>query len=118
MQQQVGAAAERAVVEYLRARGLAIVATNLRIGRLELDVVARDGGLIIVIEVRSRGPGAWQGGLGSIDGRKRLRIRRAAERLWRDRYKHDPSAERLRFDVASVVFEDGVPAIEYVVAAF
>jgi putative endonuclease len=113
-----GSAAELAVVGFLQERGWEIVATNLRVGRLELDVVARDGAVIAVVEVRSRGAGAWTSGLGSIDRQKRERIRRAGERLWNRRYKSDTSVEHLRFDAASVTFEDGQPVIEYVPAAF
>jgi putative endonuclease len=95
------------------------VATNLRIGRLELDVVARRGELVVVVEVRTRGAGAWTSGFGSIDSRKRQLIRRAGERLWQRRYKADPSVARLRFDAASVSFdEQGTAQIEYVPAAF
>lgn len=105
-------------MDYLSARGFEIVATNLRLGRLELDVVARDGRVVVVVEVRTRGQGAWTTGLGSIGAKKRLRVRRAGERLWRDRYKHDASVDRMRFDVASVSFENGTAVVEYVVAAF
>jgi len=105
-------------VDFLRDRGCEIVATNLRVGRLELDIVAREGPVIAVVEVRSRGAGAWTSGLGSIDRQKRERIRRAGERLWDRRYKNDRSVERMRFDAASVTFEDGEPVIEYVPAAF
>jgi putative endonuclease len=114
-----GRRAEAAVIEYLVARGQQIVATNLRLGHLEIDVVAREGAVIAVVEVRTRGASAWTSGFGSIDAKKRLRIRRAGERLWQRRYKHDPSAERLRFDAASVHFaEDGTATVEYVKAAF
>ena len=107
------------MVEYLEAQGVAIVARNLRIGRLELDIVARDGPVVAVIEVRTRGPTAWTRGFGSMDGKKRVRIRRAGERLWRDRYKHDASIDRLRFDAASVTFDEASNAsVEYVKAAF
>lgn len=116
--QALGKRAEHAVVEYLRARGFEIVATNLRVGRLELDIVARDGRVIVVVEVRSRGSTAWTTGLGSIDSKKRERVRRAGERLWRDRYKRDASVDRMRFDVASVSFEGDAAEVEYVVAAF
>lgn len=91
---------------------------NLRLGRLELDVVARRGPLVVVVEVRTRGAGAWTSAFGSIDSSKRQRIRRAGERLWQRRYKHDASVERLRFDAASVTFGPEGPAIEYVEAAF
>ena len=107
------------MVAYLTREGASIVATNLRVGRLELDIVAREGPLIVVVEVRARGPGAWTRGFGSLSGEKRARVRRAAERLWQRRYKNDPSAERLRIDCASVVFSDaGEAVVEYVKAAF
>jgi putative endonuclease len=115
---RVGRAAEHAVASFLRARGFAIVALNLRVGRYELDVVARSGPLIVVVEVRARGPKAWTRGFGSLTPAKRLRIRRAGERLWQRRYRHDPSAERLRFDAASVRFDASGTHVEYVPAAF
>jgi putative endonuclease len=90
----------------------------LKVGHYELDVVAREGPLIVVVEVRTRSEGALTRAFGSLTGEKRLRIRRAGERLWQRRYRSDPSAERLRFDAASVTFIDGVPRVEYVPAAF
>lgn len=114
-----GRQAELAVAEYLNERGFDIVATNLRISQLELDVVARRGPLVVIVEVRTRGASAWTSGFGSIDRKKRLRIRRAGERLWQRRYKHDASVDRVRFDAASVTFgADGTPKIAYVPAAF
>jgi Holliday junction resolvase-like predicted endonuclease len=80
--------------------------------------VAREGRVILVVEVRERGPGAWTSGFGSIDSKKRLRIRRAAERLWQRRYRDDASVDRLRIDAASVTFDGDRPIIEYVKAAF
>jgi putative endonuclease len=114
----VGAQAEQLVAEHLAAAGLEIVARNLRVGRFELDVVARDGPVIVVVEVRSRGPGAWVRAFDSVDAKKRARLRRAGERLWRDRYARDASVERMRFDLASVdLAADGGPRIEIVKAA-
>jgi len=80
--------------------------------------VARRGDLVVVVEVRSRGSGAWTSGFGSIDGKKRYRIRLAGQRLWQRRYRNDLSVKRLRFDAASVVFGAAGPVIEYVEAAF
>lgn len=115
---QRGRAAEAAVVDWLKARSFGIVATNLRIGRYEIDVVARQGPLIVVVEVRTRGKGAWTTGFGSLDAGKRRRIRLAGERLWERRYARDSSAERLRFDAASVTFDDDGANVEYVPGAF
>lgn len=117
--QRKGQAAEAAVANFLRREGYSIVATNLRLGRLELDVVARLGPLIAVVEVRTRGASAWTTGFGSVDWKKRRRVRRAGERLWQRRYKHDSTVERMRFDVASVTWSSqGEAEIDYAIAAF
>lgn len=116
---ELGTRAEEAVARYLSARGAAIVARNLRIGRLEIDIVAREGPVVIVVEVRTRGRTSWTRALGSLNAKKRLRVRRAGERLWRMRYRNDASVERLRYDAASVSFDDdGRVVVEYVKAAF
>ena len=116
---ELGARAEVAVAEYLAERGVAIVARNLRIGQLELDIVAREGPVVLVVEVRARGPKSWTRALGSLDWQKRFRVRRAGERLWRARYRHDSTIERLRYDAASVTFdENGCAVVDYVKAAF
>jgi putative endonuclease len=112
-----GSQGEEAVAEFLGRQGYQIVARNLRIGHLELDIVARKGPVIAIVEVRTRGPGSWTTGFGSLNATKRLRIRRAGERLWQRRYKHDESVERLRFDAASVTFGPDGPVVEYVEAA-
>ena len=114
-----GRHAERVVAAYLAERGFEIVAVNLRLQYLELDVVARHGELVVVVEVRTRSTTAWTSAFSSIDGRKRMRVRRAGERLWERRYRHDPSIKRMRFDAASVAFDaDGSPRVEYIAAAF
>lgn len=115
---QVGRLAEQAVADWLTARGFSIVATNLRLGHYEIDLVARQGPLIVVVEVRFRGRGALTRPFGSLDAAKRRRLRMAGERLWQRRYRHDASAERLRYDAASVTFVNGAPAVEYAPAAF
>ena len=106
------------MVRYLERAGANIVATNLRVGHLEIDVVARDGRVIVVVEVRARGPSAWTTGFGSLAAAKKRRIRRAAERLWQRRYRHDPSVDRLRIDAASVTFSGDEERVDYVKAAF
>jgi putative endonuclease len=115
----LGKRAETAVVRHLERSGASIIATNLRLGRLEIDIVAREGRVVLVVEVRARGPGAWTRGFGSLEAQKRTRIRRAAERLWHRRYRRDESVDRLRIDAASVTFsESGEALVEYVKAAF
>jgi putative endonuclease len=115
----VGAAAEEVVCGYLVSQGCEILGRNVRVGHLEMDIVARLGVIALVVEVRHRGAGAWTSGFGSINGVKRHRIRTAGERLWDRKLKYDQRLERVRFDSASVTFDDtGKPAVEYVAGAF
>jgi putative endonuclease len=83
---------------------MVVVATNVRVGRLEIDIVAREADTVVVVEVRTRGTTSWQTGLQSIDQRKAARVRRAGEQLWRSQFERDRSVNRMRFDVASVTF--------------
>jgi putative endonuclease len=115
----VGAAAEDVVCDFLKRQGCEILGRNVRVGHLEIDVVARLGELALVVEVRTRGEGAWTSAFGSVTATKRRHVRCAGERLWDRRLKHDERIERLRFDTASVSFDSqGRPTVEYVPGAF
>ncbi|MGC4063350.1 MAG: YraN family protein [Polyangiaceae bacterium] len=115
----VGAAAEDVVCDYLKNLGCEILGRNVRVGHLEIDLVARMDEVALIVEVRTRGEGAWTSAFGSVTATKRRNVRRAGERLWDRRLKHDERLERLRFDTASVTFDQrGHPSVEYVPGAF
>ncbi len=105
------------MADLLFAKGYTLLARNLRLGALELDIVARKGPLVVVVEVRTRGAGAWMGPLESVTRTKRLRLRRAVGRLWRTRRAALRSVERLRIDVAGVSFAGPKTCVEYVPGA-
>ncbi len=98
-------------------RGFVILAANLRLQYLELDVVARRGPLAVIVEVRTRGTSAWEKSLASLNGKKQMRILQAADRLWRSTLSKDPSIERLRIDVAAVTFDGRATHVEYIEGA-
>lgn len=70
-----GRRSERLAARHLRRVGLDIVARNVRGGRDEIDLVARDGGVVAVVEVRRRQGGPLAADL-SVDPSK-------VDRLWR-----------------------------------
>lgn len=115
---ELGDAAEELVARWLPQLGLTVLERNVRLGYLEIDIVAREGSVLSVVEVRRRGATSRTSGFSSISHEKKLRLRRAGERLWNRRYKFDPTLERVRFDVASVRFDGPRPTIEYVRGAF
>jgi len=95
-----------------------VLAANLRVNYLEIDLLVQDGRTLVLVEVRTRSGGSWTSALGSVDGWKRTRLKRAGERLWRRHYKFRPDFDHVRFDVAAVTWTDGRPEIEYIRAAF
>jgi len=104
---ELGRQAELSVADYLFADGFSLLGRNVRLGRLELDVVARKGPLVVVVEVRTRRAGAMVRAFESVTWRKRARLARAVDRLWRDRLARTAGVERVRVDAAAVAFVDG-----------
>jgi putative endonuclease len=112
-----GRRAELAVADYLFADGFDLVGRNVRLGALELDIVARRGPLLVVAEVRTRGPGAFVGPFESVTRAKRAHIVKAVERFWRERRRELTDIRRMRIDVAAVAFVGEETLVEYVPAA-
>lgn len=103
----------------MKSLGFAIDGTNVRVGALEIDVVARKDDLVVIGEVRSRGKSAWTSALESVDRTKQRRLVRAADRLYRERFAKESEPPRLRFDVFAVELrDDGSTRVEHVVGAF
>jgi putative endonuclease len=73
-----GARAEALAARYLAAQGLAIVARNFRTRFGEIDLIARDRGVLVFVEVRLRRSKRFGGAIGSITAAKRARLVRAA----------------------------------------
>lgn len=94
----VGRRGEALAAEHLTARGFVVVGRNVRVGRDEVDLVAWEGAVLVVVEVRSRRRGAMVDPLTSITAAKRDRLRRATLGL-AARYQ----ARELRIDVVAVV---------------
>jgi putative endonuclease len=84
---------------HLRLRGWRIVAADWRCPSGEIDIVARRGRVLAMIEVKSRPD--YAAGLGAILPRQRRRIMRAAEAFLLTR--PDLAALSLRFDVMVVM---------------
>ncbi len=109
---QTGTAAENSAAAFLESQGFTIVARNFlrRVG--ELDVVARDGDLLVIAEVRTRASDYFGGAAASINRDKQRRIAMTAA-LFLD--QHPQLREcRVRFDV--LVVRDG--RIEWLPHAF
>lgn len=115
--QERGQHAEALACEFLQERGLELLARNYRRRLGELDLVLRDGGTLVIVEVRTRARDDYGGAAASVDGWKRRRIVRAAQQLLQAR--RDLAAMPSRFDVVIVhdVANDK-PRVEWIRHAF
>ncbi len=89
-----GARAEALAADFLAARGLAIIERNFRRRCGEIDLVARDGDVLVFVEVRLRTRRDFGGAAASITATKRARMAAAAG-LYLARLRHMPPC---RFD--------------------
>jgi putative endonuclease len=77
----LGRAAEEAAARFLERQGCRILATNFRARGGELDLVAEDGAVLAIVEVRYRASDRYGGAAASVTRAKRARIVRAARFL-------------------------------------
>jgi putative endonuclease len=95
---EYGRLAESVVCWWLRLRGYSIVARNLRVLGREVDVVARRGSTLVVVEVKARRRGRCGAADEMVGARQRGRLLQAAEVL----LERDPRARNVRVDVVAV----------------
>ena len=107
-----GEPAESRVARVLEEKGWTILARRMRLGSLEIDLLARRGDVAAIVEVRGRRTGAWVSAFDSISHTTRARLVRAAKRLWSTRLSKDASIRVLRIDVAAVTYDEEGAKIE------
>lgn len=111
-----GAAAEALAETYLSACGLVVVARNVRCRGGEVDLIARDRGCIVFVEVRLRSNSRFGGAAASITATKQQRVILAA-RYWLAGAGRRHAAQPCRFDA---VLLDSLepPRLEWIRGAF
>jgi putative endonuclease len=115
--QRTGQTAEVIAAEFLRAQGFEILERNYRRRLGELDLVACEGDVLVIVEVRTRATSAYGGAAASVDARKQRRLIRAAAQLLQQR--KNLARMRARFDVIVVSDLDAEkPRVEWIQHAF
>ena len=113
--QSLGKMGEDLACTELQRRGYAILARRYRTRFGEIDVIAREGGVVVFIEVKTRSTSMFGSGAVAVTGWKQRRIARMArEYLSRRRLVDEPC----RFDVVAIAFENRRPVIEVFPNAF
>jgi putative endonuclease len=97
--QRLGRAAEAAAATFLRRAGLVVVERNVRFADGEIDLVCRDDGVLVFVEVKCRRSGWDAAPAAAVSWHKQRRLTRLAQRYLKSRRLDDV---RCRFDVVSV----------------
>lgn len=111
----LGRQGEDAAAGILRKAGLQILDRNWRKGRLELDIVCRDGATLVFVEVKTRASNQRGGPQGGITPAKQRNLCRAAQ-AWLA--AHDAWDAPCRFDVVCLVASDETFSAEHYRHAF
>lgn len=105
-----GARGEACAAEFLRReRGFKIVAQNWRLARdrrIEIDLVGRDGDILVFVEVKTRDPDALVPGYFAVNARKKRILKRACM-AYLAQLGRRPRI--FRFDVVEVMLPPGPP---------
>jgi len=92
---------ERIAAEFLSLRGMEVVDRNVRAGRGEIDLVARDRGQVVFVEVKFRTAGGKATPFDAVGWKKREDVARAAALYLARRGLLDRS---VRFDVVGITW--------------
>jgi putative endonuclease len=114
--QSLGREAEDAAMRALEHTGLRIVARNVRLPEGEIDLVCREGDVVVFVEVKCRQARWGDTPAAAVSGWKQRRLVRLAQHYLKWKRLED---RRCRFDVVEVtVGDDGTRAVRHIRSAF
>jgi putative endonuclease len=106
-----GALFEDLALAHVQAAGLVLVERNFLCRHGEIDLVMREGEVVVFVEVRYRRGGGFGDGIDSVGAGKRARLVRAAS-AWLAAHPRMAS-HPCRFDVLAIGGDAGAPAEDW-----
>jgi putative endonuclease len=107
---------EDLAVRHLQGQGFEVLDRNWRCREGELDIVARDGAVLVFVEVKCRSNLLYGEPAEAVTPTKARRLRHLSAR-WLNEQKPDGYWD-LRFDVVSVLRTPGLPQVHHLRGAF
>lgn len=111
---ELGKLGEDLAVQYLTDKGYEILERNWRNIHKEIDIIAKEGDDLVIVEVKARQTDEY-GEPGIAVTKRKQRMLIAAANAYITRKGLDVET---RFDIVSIVFKDGEPVIEHIEDAF
>lgn len=108
----LGRYGEDVAAAHLARQGIVVLERNWRCDAGEIDILGRDGDVLVVCEVKTRRGEGYGTPLEAVTARKAARLRRLAARWLADRGVHP---REVRFDVVGVLQpRRGAAVVEHV----
>jgi putative endonuclease len=111
----LGRTGEEAAVRYLQEQGYRILERNFRCRFGEIDLIARDAGVLVFIEVKTRRSHTFGPPAMAVTAAKQRHLIKAAQLFLSRTGRHH---EVCRFDVISVEMDGAEPHLEIIKNAF
>jgi len=106
---------EAIALAFLQSRGLIIVETQYRYGRGEIDIIAREGEVLVFCEVKMRTSDRYGAPEYAVNRKKQAQVRKIAEAYL---YEHEIREQICRFDVVAIEMKAGRTEIRHLRNAF
>ena len=110
----LGRKGESLAADHLSAKGFKILARNFRAGKAELDIVALDQGVLVIVEVKTRNTRYFGEPEESVTKSKQKLLVRAANAY----VQYKGFQGEIRFDVVSVIVDEDGKEIRHITDAF
>jgi len=99
--QQLGGVGEDLAAQYLESKGYSIITRNWHAGRYgEIDIVAEEGGMVVVVEVKTRHGVGFGNPEDAVNAAKQAKLRGAAQAYVTS---HPQLPQAVRIEVVAVV---------------
>ena len=110
----LGRLGEENAARYLKQRGYAIIARNYRHLKAEIDLIARKGDTLAIVEVKTRTGNSLQSVMDAVNRNKRNRLIKAADHFI---VSHELEVDA-RFDIIWVTRDKEKLRLEHIKNAF
>ncbi|RJQ51236.1 MAG: YraN family protein [Nitrospiraceae bacterium] len=111
---RLGERGERLAATFLKDNGYSIIERNYKVPMGEIDIIARDNGTLVFVEVKTRESIEYGMPFEAVNRAKRRKISKVALSYLK-RFDDLPPC---RFDVLSIYYENGTPMFELIRDAF
>ena len=108
---ELGKWGEDIAADYLKKKGYEIIERDWKSGHHDLDIVAKDGNTLVIVEVKTRRNRLFGNPEEAIDYKKRMSLQSAINHY----VKSHRTGRDIRFDIISIVGTIGsTPEIEHI----